>query len=135
MPSYLLDTNAVADAIREHAAIKARIAAEPSGELLTSVVVVGEIRYGLERLAAGKRRDDLEVKARRVLGGLRCVVVTEAAANTYGRMKRTLETHGLSLDDNDLWIAATALSLPAVLISRDTDFTRIPTLHLEDWTK
>jgi predicted nucleic acid-binding protein len=50
-------------------------------------------------------------------------------------MKRTLETHGLSLDDNDLWIAATALSLPAVLVSRDTDFTRIPTLHLEDWTK
>jgi len=135
MPSYLLDTNAVPDTIREHTGIKAKIAAQPSGELLTSVVVVGEIRYGFERLAAGRRRQHLEIKAWRVLDAFRSVVVTEAAANIYGRMKRTLETQDLSLNDNDLWIAATVLSLPAVLVSRDTDFARVPGLQVEDWTK
>jgi predicted nucleic acid-binding protein len=32
---------------------------------------------------------------------------------------------GLVLNENDLWIAATALALGATLVSRDTDFSRI----------
>lgn len=133
MALYLLDTNAVSDAIREHPRIKVRLAAQP-GELAISVTVLGEIRYGLERLPAGKRRDALEIKAQRVLAALPCTVVTEEAANTYARIRRAVEIEGLALDDNDLWIAATALTLPAVLVSRDSDFARVPNLEVQDWT-
>jgi predicted nucleic acid-binding protein len=133
MALYLLDTNAVSDAIREHPRIKVRLAAQP-GELAISVTVLGEIRYGLERLPAGKRRDALEIKAQRVFAALPCTVVTEEAANTYARVRRAVEAEGLALDDNDLWIAATALTLPAVLVSRDSDFARVPNLEVQDWT-
>jgi predicted nucleic acid-binding protein len=37
-------------------------------------------------------------------------------------------------DTHDLWIAATALALGAVLISRDNDFQQIDGLTVEDWT-
>jgi predicted nucleic acid-binding protein len=42
-------------------------------------------------------------------------------------------TEGL-LDENDLWIAATALALYATLISRDSDFHYIDGLKVENWT-
>jgi predicted nucleic acid-binding protein len=38
------------------------------------------------------------------------------------------------MDDNDLWIAATALAEGAILVTRDKDFSRFPSLALQDWT-
>jgi len=38
------------------------------------------------------------------------------------------------LDENDLWIAATALALGATLVSRDADVQQIGGLRVEDWT-
>ncbi|MDA1142408.1 MAG: hypothetical protein O3B01_27915 [Planctomycetota bacterium] len=38
------------------------------------------------------------------------------------------------MSENDLWIAATSLSLSAILVSADKDFLRIPELNVEDWS-
>jgi predicted nucleic acid-binding protein len=133
MPAALLDTNAVSDLMRDHPPILARIA-QYTDPITTSVTVVGEIRYGLERLPLGKKRTDLEARAQRVFANVRIEVVTEPIADTYGRLKASLESHGLNLDDNDLWIAATALALGSILVTRDAIFARIPGLQVEDWS-
>ncbi len=65
---------------------------------------------------------------------LPCQPVPEAAGDHYATVKLTRERRGLALDENDLWIAATALALGAVLISRDSDFQQIDGLTVEDWT-
>ena len=104
MPAALLDTNAVSDLMRDLAPIKARIA-KYTDPVVTRVVVVGEIRYGLDRLPAGKKRTDLEARAQHILASLRIEPHTEQIAYAYGRLKATLESQGLNLDDNDLWIA------------------------------
>jgi predicted nucleic acid-binding protein len=44
------------------------------------------------------------------------------------------EQEGLTLDENDLWIAATASALRATLITRDRDFASIEGLITADWT-
>lgn len=133
MPAALLDTNAVSDLIRDHPQVKARIGkhADPIG---TSVVVVGELRYGLDRLPTGKKRTDLEARAHNILAALRIEPVTEPIANTYGRLKASVESQGLNLDDNDLWIAATAMTHGNLLVSRDQIFARVPGLQVEDWS-
>ena len=62
--TYLLDTNAFSDLMREHPGVDARLAG--LGEADTVVlcpVVRGEIPYGLGRLAPGQRRQELETKA------------------------------------------------------------------------
>ena len=69
MAGALLDTNAVSDLMRDHPSLKARAAAYP-GRLCTSVIVDGEIRFGLERLPVGKKRTDLEARALAVLASL-----------------------------------------------------------------
>ncbi len=64
------------------------------------------------------------------------VFLAEASAGDhYARIKLERQRKGLALDENDLWIAATALALGATLVSRDTDFREIDGLAIEDWTE
>jgi len=39
------------------------------------------------------------------------------------------------LDENDLWIAATARALGAIVVTTDSDFQRVSGLQIEDWTQ
>jgi len=133
MPAALLDTNAVSDLMRDHPVVTTRVANHPD-PVITSVVVVGEIRFGLNRLPPGKKRTDLEARARRAFSKMPVEPVTDAIADRYGELKAALEARGLNLADNDLWIAATALILNHTLITRDAIFTQIPGLLVEDWT-
>jgi predicted nucleic acid-binding protein len=66
---FLLDTNAVSGIMAEHPTIKAKLSTQ-TGKIVTSAIVQGEIRYGLERLPVGKRRAQLESKASTVIGSL-----------------------------------------------------------------
>src|SRR5262245_16245636 len=113
---------------------QARLLAQPSARLITCAIVRGEIRFGLDRLPPGKRRSDLEVKAGAVFATLPIESVTSASADVYGAIRANLEMQGRILSDNDLWIAATALSLNAVLVSSDQVFRNVPGLTVEDWT-
>jgi predicted nucleic acid-binding protein len=76
MPPALLDTNAVSDLMRDHPRVRARLGnhADP---VVTSVVVVGELAYGLGRLPAGRKRSDLEARAQQILAALRIGSITE----------------------------------------------------------
>ena len=129
----LLDSNAVSDLMKDNAAIKARVAAS-TVPISTSVVVQGEIWYGIELLPAGKRHNDIEQKAVHVLGILPAEPVTEPIARIYAKIRAHADANGLTLDDNDLWIAATVMNFAGVLVSRDKDFSRVPGLTVEDWT-
>jgi len=48
--------------------------------------------------------------------------VPKRAGDIYPSVKLARQQRGLALDKNDLWVAATAIALGAVLVSRDTDF-------------
>jgi predicted nucleic acid-binding protein len=133
MPAALLDTNAVSDLMRDDPKVQARLGTHPD-PVLSSVVAVGEIRYGLGRLPPGKKRQHLEARAHGVLALLTIEPVTEAIADTYGRLKVSLENQGLNLDDNDLWIAATALTSSYLVVTRDQIFSKIPGLQVQDWS-
>lgn len=133
MSAALLDTNAISDLMRDHPPILARIA-QHTDPITTSVIVVGEIRYGLERLPLGKKRTDLEARAIRVFANVVIEGVTEPIGDAYGRLKALLESQGLNLEDNDLLIAATAMTLGSLLVTRDQIFSRIAGLQIEDWS-
>jgi tRNA(fMet)-specific endonuclease VapC len=63
-----------------------------------------------------------------------CEPVPVAAGQLYADLKHRMRRSGTPLDENDLWIAATALALGAVLVTSDSDFSRVPALVIEDWT-
>jgi len=55
------------------------------------------------------------------------------AAFRCGVIKADLASRGQLLEDNDLHIAATALSRGLILVTHDKAFERIPDLSIEDW--
>jgi tRNA(fMet)-specific endonuclease VapC len=93
-------------------------------------IVRGEILFGLERLAPGRRRTELEGKAGKLFAILPCEPIPAAAADRYANVKVSQQRRGLPLDENDLWIAATAIASNATLVSRDSDFGKIEGLVL-----
>lgn len=133
--NYLLDTSAFSDLMREHVRMDARLEALARDDRVQICSIVrGEILYGLRRLPDGQRREALEAKAALLFAEFSCAPVPASAGDHYARVKRDCQREGLSLDENDLWIAATALASNAVLVSRDRDFQRIESLPVQDWT-
>jgi len=92
---------------------------DPGDRLVTCAIVRGEILFGIERLPQGRRRTELEGTARQFLDTVRCEPVTERAGDFYAAVKLARQQRGLPLDENDLWVAASALALDATLVSRD----------------
>ena len=105
--TYLLDTNAISDLMR----------AAPRIENWMAGLVA--------RVPPGRRRAELEETGRQFLAAIRCEPLPERAGDVYAALKLARQQRGLSLDENDLWVAATAVALGATLVSRDSDFRGI----------
>jgi len=132
---FLLDTTAFSDLMREHPQTDAHlVGVSEADRVVICSVVRGEIRYGIERLPQSQRRQALELKATKLFAVLPCEAVPPAAGDQYARTKLMRQQRGLTLHENGLWIAATALALGAVLITRDQDFQQLDGLTVTDWT-
>jgi len=133
---FLPDTNAFSNFLRQKSStLSTRMAeARGSGELLLSSIVLQELEYGAE-----KARLAGELRPRRRVDQLRASFVDvamydEIAAAAYGKVRATLERSGLVIGNNDLMIAAHALSLGATVVTHNAgEFSRVPGLKVENW--
>lgn len=133
---YLLDTSVVSEIIRENSSVDNRLASlVPTDRIVVCTTVYGEISFGVRRLPAGKKQQELEVKAADVLSRFVCEPLVTEVGLIYADLKMMQQKRGFTLNDNDLWIAATSRFLEATLVSSDRDFLRIDGLIVEDWTK
>jgi predicted nucleic acid-binding protein len=76
----------------------------------------------------------LEHSGLEILSKFPCEAVPAQAADIYADIKNMRQRNGRALDENDLWVAATAMALGATLVSRDEDFVGIaglPVLNLD----
>jgi tRNA(fMet)-specific endonuclease VapC len=128
---FLLDTSAISALMREDARIGSWLSSvETDSYIVTCTIARGEILFGLGKLASGRRRGELEQKAQKLFAVLPCEPVPPAAADHYANVKLEQQRRGIPLDENDLWIAATALAIGATLVSSDSDFQRIDVLSV-----
>ena len=84
--------------------------------VVTCTIVRGEMLFGIARLPEGGRRSELEGTAHKFLGIFRCEPIPAQAGDFYAAVKFVRRQRGLVLDENDLWVAATALSIGATLV-------------------
>lgn len=132
---FLLDSNAFSDLMRQAPSVEAKLAALGADDkVVICSIVRGEILYGLARLPSGRRREALTNQATPLFAAIGCEAVPESAGDAYAAIKRAREERGLALDENDLWIAATASALGATLVTRDRDFSSVAGLSIVDWT-
>jgi predicted nucleic acid-binding protein len=129
--TYLLDTNAISDLMRAVPRVENWMAGLGQDDrVVTCTIVRGEVLFGIARVPVGRRRTELEDAGQQFLAAFRCEPIPEQAADFYTAVKLIRQQRGLVLDENDLWVAATALALGATLVSRDNDFAGIDGLSV-----
>lgn len=134
MSRYLLDTSTCSRIMGDGPQVVAHlISLLPDDSVFTCPIVRGEILFGVMRLPEGRRKRELEQKASGLFVVVPCEPMPESVGDHYASIKRTAQTQGTPLDENDLWIAATALALDAILVSADSDFARVERLRVVDW--
>lgn len=123
---YLLDTSGVSGLMREDSGMASWLSSVSTDDrVVICTITRGEILFGLERLPQGKRRAELEAKTQKLFAVMPCEPIPPVAGDLYASVKTAQQRRGLPLDENDLWMAATALAINATLVSRDSDFQGI----------
>ena len=120
----LLDTNVISELIRPspEPAVRHFLLTRSSDELFTSSVCEAEIRYGLARMANGRRREDLTARIAAFLIEAfpnRILPFDTGCAALYGEIRAACEATGRPVTVEDAMIAATARAHAAVLATRN----------------
>jgi len=134
MTRYLLDTNALADAIfrRRGVHVRAEEARLRGARIGTCSPVVAELLGGIEYSST---RDSNMVIANRRLASIRIWPFELENAREYARRYAILRKTGITVGHIDLMVAATARLLGnCTVVSTDSDLTRIQGLNVENWT-
>lgn len=130
MMTYMLDTNTVSYFLRQHPQIVARISAVPPSSISISSITEAELLFGVEK------RKNKALKAA-VMGFLDAVSIYDwdsVAAETYGKLRASMEKKGHVMGALDMLIAAHALSEKTTLITSDRAFYGVAGLQVQDWT-
>lgn len=118
----VLDTNVVSELMRAtpSPAVLTWLADQPRAEVTTTAITVAEVRYGIARLPAGRRRNDLLTAAADVFGEFAAQVLAfdAAAALAYADLVADCERHGHQLNAFDAQIAAICRVRSARLATR-----------------
>lgn len=128
---YMLDTNVVAElARRPQGQVAKRIAEVGQDAVSVSIIVAAELRYGCIKKGSPKLSAQIDA----ILGSMRILSLDTPVETEYGHIRADLEAAGLPIGPNDLFIAAHARALRAVLVTANIrEFTRVPTLRVENW--
>ncbi len=116
----------------------------------TSVIVCGELMYMAEKSA---RKSENLLTIRSFLETITIIDINRKIFDTYGSLKaqifdrfapkdkkqrRKYKLENIGFGENDLWIAATVIAYNAILVSSDSDFSRIQNVinfSSECWVK
>ena len=137
--SYLLDTNVVSEWTkpRPNPGVVEWLSQVPEDEVFLSVVTFAELRHGIERLPAGRRRRRLDEWLRGELALRfegRIVLIDGAIADEWGRLVARQEARGHPIAATDGLIAATAQVHALTLVTRNaTDFQASVKAVLNPW--
>jgi toxin FitB len=134
----VLDTNVVSELMRPSPTplVRQWVSAQAPGELCTTAVTVAEIRYGLERLADGRRKQDLLAAATDLFAAFSDYVqpFDADAAIWYATIVAHRDRLGLPIDGFDAQIAAICRARGAALATRNTrDFQQTGIDVIDPW--
>lgn len=130
---YLLDTNILSHLVRQpQGPVADRIADVGEANVLTSVIVACELRYGAAK--RGSRKLTRQVEA--VLTAMTIRPLESDIERVYASIRVALERKGTPIGAHDMLIAAHARAIEAVCVTDNVaEFRRVPALKIENWLK
>jgi predicted nucleic acid-binding protein len=136
---FLLDTNAVSEWVkpRPNPGVIRWMESADEDRIFLSVITLAELRYGVERMAAGARRGRLERWLQlelplRFEG--RIVPVDEQVADAWGKVVSRSELAGRPVSAMDAFLAATAEVHHFTLVTRNVGHFPFLKAVISPWT-
>jgi tRNA(fMet)-specific endonuclease VapC len=132
---YLLDTNiCIYVRRRRPPEVRARFSRLGAGEAALSVITYGELMHGAAKLHPVPPRAAEQIQE--FLDLIEVLPLPVEAGRTYGKIRTYLESKGQVIGNNDLWIAAHAISADLIVVTNnEREFRRVPDLKIENWIK
>jgi toxin FitB len=137
----LIDTNVISELVREspNTVVMKWLAQQAPDSVYLSCVSLGELVHGIARLAAGARRDRLQiwlqVDVKNQFAG-RLLAFGEREAVAWGYLKASTEKHGRPRGAIDLQLAATAQVAGLKLATRNVrDFEGLALPLVDPWSE
>jgi tRNA(fMet)-specific endonuclease VapC len=131
---YMLDTDiCIYLAKNRFPQVTARFERLKPDQPVMSAITYGELQYGANK--SSERSRTLSQLAE-LIQYIPVESVSSSAAQIYGEIRAALEKQGRIIGNNDLWIAAHAMSLGVTLATiNELEFLRVIGLSVENWTK
>ena len=129
---YLLDTNiCIYISKKRPPEVYQRFSELEIGDVGMSMITFGELRFGAEK---SQHRDIALEKLEQLQRYIPVIMPTQETAEKYAIIRSHLEKMGQPIGNNDLWIAAHALSENCILVSNNLrEFNRVENLRTENW--
>ena len=123
--NYILDTNVISELVvgKPNSKVVAWLEKVDPDNIYLSVITLGEIKKGIEKLPASKRKNTLESWFREELlirFHNRILPLDLPVFLTWGKLTARLEKNGTPLPAIDSLLAATALQTEFTLVTRNT---------------
>lgn len=131
MLTYLLDTNIVIYVLKRRPIKVLGIFNRNASRMAISSITLSELMYGAEKsIHFDKNLEAIE----EFVSHLEVLPYDSKASQHYGKIKAKLEKKGQIIGENDLHIAAHAISQGLILVTNNLkEFKRVPQLGLENW--
>jgi tRNA(fMet)-specific endonuclease VapC len=131
MIKFLLDTNIVIYVLKRRPLEVLKIFNANASRMAISSITLSELIYGAEKSAnIAKNLEAIED----FVSHLEVLPYDARASQHYGQIKAALEKKGKIIGENDIHIAAHAISQGLILVTNNLkEFKRVSNLALENW--
>ncbi len=129
---FLIDTDIIIYALKKNDRVLAKFREHEQDPKALSVITYGELIYGARRSA-----HEIEnlAKVHQLSEIFPVIEVSQSVMDTFGMLKAGMKEKGVNVDDFDLIIAATALSLNYTIVTNNTKhFSKVPGLKMTNWS-
>jgi tRNA(fMet)-specific endonuclease VapC len=131
---YLLDTNTCVALIRQRPTeLLNRMKQQQLPDIAISTITIAELQYGVNKSSNVQQNQQA---LDQFLIPFTFVEFDYASAQAYGPIRTFLEAQGTPIGPLDTLLAAQAIAHSLIFITNNTrEFSRVPQLRIEDWTK
>jgi tRNA(fMet)-specific endonuclease VapC len=131
--SYLIDTDIIIYSVKGNTIVQNHFLQKENIPKAISIITYGELLFGARK--SNNIEKNLAV-VYRIKELFPIIIIDKAIMETFSEIKVHLQKTGSPVDDMDLLIASTALTMNYTLVTNNEKyFSQIRGLRIENWTK
>ncbi len=130
---FLIDTDIIIYSLKNNENVIQNFKSYSQEPKAVSIITIGELLYGAYK---SQRKIENLGKVHRIADIFPVIEISMTIIDTFAHLKAELTTKGIVVDEFDLLIGATALSMNySVVTNNEKHFNKIPDLKTINWTK